>query len=114
MARTLIFYGRLPGERATVVESVSLPTQVVTETTLNQIHLVPRPKVSRVTLVVGDRYSLDGEDDVSSDWRTLCRGAFEVARVPGKDTGAMLRPPNLESVTTRLLALLAQADRRES
>jgi uroporphyrinogen III methyltransferase/synthase len=55
MARTLIFYGRSPGERATVVESVSLPTQVVTETTLNQIHLVPPPKAARVTLVVGDR-----------------------------------------------------------
>ena len=55
IARTLIFYGRAPGERATVVESVSLPTQVVSETTLNQIHLVPQPKAARVTLVVGER-----------------------------------------------------------
>jgi len=65
----------------------------------------------RVTLVVGDRYSLDGQNDVSSDWRTVCRGAFDVARVPGKDTGAMLRSPNLESVTARLRALLDQASR---
>jgi uroporphyrinogen III methyltransferase/synthase len=55
MARTLIFYGRPPGERATVVENVSLPTQEVIETTLNQVHLLPLPKAPRVTLVVGER-----------------------------------------------------------
>jgi uroporphyrinogen III methyltransferase/synthase len=55
MARSLLFYGRAPSERVSVVESVSLPTQRVTETTLNQVHLLPPPRVPRVTLVVGDR-----------------------------------------------------------
>ena len=56
-ARSLVFYGRPPGERVTLVENVSLPTQVVTETTLNQVPLLPRSKSPRVILVVGTRAS---------------------------------------------------------
>jgi uroporphyrinogen III methyltransferase/synthase len=54
-ARSLVFYGRPPAERATLIENVSLPTQLVTETTLNQIPLLPTPKAARLILVVGER-----------------------------------------------------------
>lgn len=54
-ARTLVFYGRSPNEQVTVVENVSLPTQVVTETTLSQVPLLPPIKAARAVLVVGDR-----------------------------------------------------------
>lgn len=55
VARTLVFYGRSPGERVTIVENVSRPTQRVLETTLSQVPLLPRIKASRAVLVVGDR-----------------------------------------------------------
>jgi amino acid adenylation domain-containing protein len=69
-------------------------------------HFAPGTYAGRVTLLVGDRYSLDGAQDVSSNWRTRCRGSFAVARVPGNDTGAMFKPPHLAQVTERLRALL--------
>jgi uroporphyrinogen III methyltransferase/synthase len=56
-ARSLVFYGRRPGERVTIVEGVSLPTQRVTETTLGEVPLLPPWRVSRVMLVVGERAS---------------------------------------------------------
>lgn len=54
-ARSLVFYGRNPGDRVTLVEGVSLPSQRVVETTLGELPLLPRPKTSRVVLVVGER-----------------------------------------------------------
>lgn len=54
-ARSLVFYGRPPTDPATLVENVSLPTQVVVETTLGHVPLLPRAKAPRVVLVVGDR-----------------------------------------------------------
>jgi len=54
-ARTLVFYGRSPAEKITVVESVSLPSQTVVETTLGSLPLMPRSQSPRVVLVVGER-----------------------------------------------------------
>ncbi len=54
-ARSLVFYGRKPGEPATIIENVSLPTQRVQEVTLGQVPLLPRAKAAHVVLVVGER-----------------------------------------------------------
>lgn len=54
-ARSLVFYGRAPADKVSMIESVSLPSQHVTETTLGQIPLMKRPKTARVVLVVGER-----------------------------------------------------------
>ncbi|MBS2020093.1 MAG: uroporphyrinogen-III synthase [Deltaproteobacteria bacterium] len=56
-ARSLVFYGRAPGERATVIEGVSLPTQRVVQATLGQVPLLPKWRTARVVLVVGERAS---------------------------------------------------------
>lgn len=56
-ARSLVFYGRAPSQRVTLVENVSLPTQTVIETTLGQVPLLPRVRSARVVLVVGERAS---------------------------------------------------------
>lgn len=56
-ARSLVFYGRAPNERATVIEGVSLPTQRVVQATLGQIPLLPKWRTARVVLVVGERAS---------------------------------------------------------
>jgi uroporphyrinogen III methyltransferase / synthase len=53
--RSLVFYGRSPTERVTLVENVSLPTQTVIETTLGQVPLLPKSKAARVVLIVGVR-----------------------------------------------------------
>jgi uroporphyrinogen III methyltransferase/synthase len=54
-ARSLVFYGRAPAEPVTLVESVSLPSQRVVETTLGQVPQLPPFKSQRVVLVVGQR-----------------------------------------------------------
>jgi uroporphyrinogen III methyltransferase / synthase len=54
-ARSLVFYGRSSVEPVTIIEAVSLPTQRVIETTLGQVPLLPRSKMARVVLVVGER-----------------------------------------------------------
>lgn len=54
-ARSLVFYGRSPNDDASVVESVSLPSQRVTTTSLGRVPLLPRPSSSHVVLVVGER-----------------------------------------------------------
>lgn len=54
-SRSLVFYGRSPQERVTLIENVSLPTQYVAETTLGQVPQLPRSKASRIVLVVGER-----------------------------------------------------------
>lgn len=54
-ARSLVFHGRRPNELVTMIEDVSLPTQRIHESTLGQLPLLPRPRVERVVLVVGDR-----------------------------------------------------------
>lgn len=54
-ARSLVFYGRSPNERATIIESVSLPTQRVIESTLGKVPELPRAQTPRVVLVVGER-----------------------------------------------------------
>ncbi len=54
-ARSLVFYGRAPEEKVTIVENVSLPTQRVTETTLGNVPLLPPWRATRVVLVVGER-----------------------------------------------------------
>lgn len=56
-ARSLVFYGRAPGERVTVIEGVSLPTQRVVQATLGQVPLLPKWRTARVVLVVGERAS---------------------------------------------------------
>jgi uroporphyrinogen III methyltransferase/synthase len=54
-ARSLVFYGRSAGEPATVIESVSLPTQRVHEATLGDVPLLAPAKGARVVLAVGER-----------------------------------------------------------
>jgi uroporphyrinogen III methyltransferase / synthase len=54
-ARSLVFYGRQPTEKVTLVEAVSLPNQRVTETTLGQVPLLPLARTPHVVLVVGLR-----------------------------------------------------------
>lgn len=54
-ARSLVFHGRAPAERVSLVQNVSLPTQQVVEAALGQVPLLPRPKAQKVVLVVGDR-----------------------------------------------------------
>lgn len=54
-ARSLVFYGRAAGERVTLVENVSLPTQRVIETTLGQVPLVPVSKCAHLILIAGQR-----------------------------------------------------------
>ena len=56
-ARSLVFYGRSPADKITVVESVSLPSQTVVETTLGTLPLLPRSQSARVVLVIGERAS---------------------------------------------------------
>ena len=66
----------------------------------------PQPYSGRLALLLGDRYAPGGERSSAADWRELCTGAFDVARVPGKDTAVMLRPPHVEVLVARLKALL--------
>jgi len=54
-ARSLVFYGRSPNDAVSLVESVSLPSQRVTQTTLGRVPLLPRAASSHIVLVVGDR-----------------------------------------------------------
>lgn len=54
-ARSLVFYGRSPEDPVSIVESLSLPSQRVTQSKLGQVPLLPRPSSSRVVLVVGER-----------------------------------------------------------
>lgn len=60
----------------------------------------------RVTLLMGDRYSKGDVTQTSDYWRSRCKGSFAVMRVPGKDSGAMLKSPQVEVVAARLQALL--------
>lgn len=60
-ARSLVFYGRDPHERVTLIESVSLPSQTVMETTLGQIPQLAPAKSPRVVLVVGERATRTSE-----------------------------------------------------
>jgi uroporphyrinogen III methyltransferase / synthase len=96
-ARSLVFYGRPPAERVTLVENVSLPTQKVTETTLNQVPLLPRAKAPRVILVVGERATrtpelawlearpLFGKRVLVTRAREQARGAASLLRERGAD-----------------------------
>ena len=54
-ARSLVFYGRSPNDDVSIVESVSLPAQKVTRSSLGQVPLLPRPSSAHVVLVVGER-----------------------------------------------------------
>jgi uroporphyrinogen III methyltransferase/synthase len=54
-ARSLVFYGRSPDDRVTIVEEVSLPSQRITETTLGKVPQLPPSRTPRVVLVVGER-----------------------------------------------------------
>lgn len=56
-ARSLVFYGRTPGEKVTLIEGVSLPTQRVVQATLGQVPLLPKWRTARVVLIVGERAS---------------------------------------------------------
>ncbi|HEY4079918.1 MAG TPA: amino acid adenylation domain-containing protein [Burkholderiaceae bacterium] len=60
----------------------------------------------RVTLLMGDRHSKGDINQTSDYWRSRCKGSFAITRVPGQDTGAMLKPPHVEVVAARLQALL--------
>ena len=52
-ARSLVFYGRSPSDKVSIVEAVSLPSQRVIETTLGDIPQLARSRAERVVLVVG-------------------------------------------------------------
>ena len=67
---------------------------------------VPHAYAGRTALLMGERFSADKAAAAASYWRGRCTGAFEVRQVPGKDTGAMLRSPNVETVAARIRALL--------
>jgi len=54
-ARSLVFYGRSPNDAASIIESVSLPSQRVVVSTLGKVPELPRPQTPRVVLVVGER-----------------------------------------------------------
>jgi uroporphyrinogen III methyltransferase/synthase len=54
-ARSLVFYGRSPNDAASIIESVSLPSQRVVVSTLGKVPELPRPQTARVVLVVGER-----------------------------------------------------------
>lgn len=54
-ARSLVFYGRSPNDPATIIESVSLPSQRVVVSTLDKVPDLPQPQTPRVVLVVGAR-----------------------------------------------------------
>ncbi|MDF2696559.1 MAG: Uroporphyrinogen-III methyltransferase [Labilithrix sp.] len=56
-ARSLVFHGRSANEPVTLVENVSLPTQLVHEMTLGQLPLLPPAKAERVVLVVGGEHA---------------------------------------------------------
>jgi amino acid adenylation domain-containing protein len=66
----------------------------------------PQPYAGDVALLLGDRYPPGGAEDPTAEWRKLCTGSFETGWVPGKDTGTMLRSPNVGSLVARLNALL--------
>ena len=68
---------------------------------------VPHAYAGRTALLMGERFSPDKAAAAASYWRSRCTGPFEVSQVPGKDTGAMLRSPNVETVAARIRALLA-------
>ena len=70
---------------------------------------VPRPYGGRVALLLGERYTSCGESSPAAEWRKLCTGSFDVTLIPGKDTGAMFRPPHIDIVIARLKALLDHA-----
>ena len=54
-ARSLVFYGRSPNDAASIIESVSLPSQRVVVSTLGKVPELPRFQTARVVLVVGER-----------------------------------------------------------
>ncbi|MDB4934020.1 MAG: Uroporphyrinogen-III methyltransferase [Labilithrix sp.] len=54
-ARSLVFYGRSPADKVSIVEGVSLPSQRVVESTLGMVPQLPRALTARVVLVVGER-----------------------------------------------------------
>lgn len=56
-ARSLVFYGRAPGDHASLVEFVSLPSQRVITCTLGQVPLLGPSTSPRVVLVVGQHAS---------------------------------------------------------
>ena len=55
VARSLVFYGRKPEEPVVLIGNVSLPSQIVHETTLEKVPLSPPPPVPRVVFVVGGK-----------------------------------------------------------
>ena len=69
---------------------------------------VPKPYGGRVALFLGDRYPAGDARDPSSDWKALCTGSFRIRRVPGLDTGRMLRHPNVDILIAYLKELLPQ------
>jgi thioesterase domain-containing protein len=66
----------------------------------------PRRYDGRVALVLGDRYASNAGQGLSAEWRAVCSGGIDVATVPGKDSGAMLSPPNVQVLISRLNKLL--------
>ncbi|XHS78790.1 amino acid adenylation domain-containing protein [Burkholderiaceae bacterium UC74_6] len=70
---------------------------------------VPETYAGRTALLMGERYSSSELQAIADYWRSRCTGRFEVAHVPGKDTGAMLRAPHVDKVAERVRDLLAHA-----
>jgi uroporphyrinogen III methyltransferase/synthase len=60
-ARSLVFYGRSPLDKVSIVEGVSLPSQRIVETTLGMVPQLPPALTARVVLVVGERATPMGE-----------------------------------------------------
>jgi uroporphyrinogen III methyltransferase/synthase len=60
-ARSLVFYGRSPLDKVSIVEGVSLPSQRIVESTLGKVPQLARALTPRVVLVVGERATPVGE-----------------------------------------------------
>ncbi len=109
-ARSLVFYGRAAGERVSIVESVTLPTQRVVQSTLGQVPLLPKWRSARVVLLVGERATpvdalrwlehqpLFGKRVLVTRAREQARGAASLLRERGADPVVMptieIHPPS--------------------
>jgi amino acid adenylation domain-containing protein len=89
---------------------VELHVNRVREATSDALsRFVPAAYSGRTALLMGERYSSSESQAVADYWRNHCVGRFEVAHVPGRDTGSMLRSPHVDKVAERVLDLLAHA-----
>jgi len=69
---------------------------------------VPSAYGGRVTLIMGERRPPAEARTAAARWAALCTGSFDTAYVPGKNSGLMLKSPNVEVVASRMRTLLAE------